>query len=99
MVMNSFTRGMNQPRSPLTETNPDQQEPRAQEPRAQEPARPEYRHKFSALITEDDFQLIRRIRFEHDVNYSTLLHAMFDYCLREGRLDIDSLPKVTSSLK
>lgn len=94
MVMNSFTRGMNQPRRPLTETNPDQQEPRAQEP-----ARPEYRHKFSALITEDDFQLIRRIRFEHDVNYSTLLHAMFDYCLREGRLDIDSLPKVTSSLK
>ena len=99
MVMNSFTRGMNQPRRPLTDTNPDQQEHRAQEPRAQEPARPEYRHKFSALITEDDFQLIRRIRFEHDVNYSTLLHAMFDYCLREGRLDIDSLPKVTSSLK
>lgn len=94
MVMNSFTRGMNQPRRPLTETNPDQQEPRSTEP-----ARPEYRHKFSALITEDDFQLIRRIRFEHDVNYSTLLHAMFDYCLREGRLDIDSLPKVTSSLK
>ena len=99
MVMNSFTRGMNQPRRPLTETNPDQQEPRAQEPRAQEPARPEYRHKFSALITEDDFQLIRRVRFESDVNYSTLLHAMFDFCLREGHLDIDSLPKASSSLK
>lgn len=93
MVMNSFMQGMNpQQRRPLTETNPTQQEPPTEE-------KPVYRHKFSALITEDDFQLIRRVRFESDVNYSTLLHAMFDYCLREEHLDIDSLPKASSSLK
>lgn len=89
MVMNSFMQGMNpQQRRPLTETNPNQTEPEE---------KPVYRHKFSAFVTDEDFRLIRRIRFESDVNYSTLLHAMFDYCLREGHLDVDSLPKVTDS--
>lgn len=46
-----------------------------------------YRHKFSCRLSDEDFRLVRRLRFEHDLDSTTLLHEMIRVCITEGGVD------------
>jgi hypothetical protein len=46
-----------------------------------------YRHKFSCRLSDEDFLLLRRLRFELDVDSTTLMHEMIRVCVREKGVD------------
>ena len=49
-----------------------------------------YVHKFSCRVSDEDWQLIRRIKFEREVDSTELLHAMLAACTDEnGNLTIE----------